>query len=141
MSDDERLRLKKFLLRLHWVLNHPSAGGMATMAYVHGYEYKGPVLDQGEIRTMAGLPVELPKPEYPETEFCVERSPPRHNEYREMGRPVEANIAFRGTAEACHAWIKKERADKRYDVNTTGRMLRTEEECERAFCALYCVEI
>lgn len=105
MTDDERRTLKRFLLHLHFVLNHPAARGQTVMAAVHGMPYTGPMLDRSEIHALAGLPAELPEPEYPESEFCVQRL--AAGEVMRAGEPAEKSIVMRGTAETCRSWIAR----------------------------------
>lgn len=148
--DLERRKLRRFLLRLQWVLNHPAVRGQTMMAAVHGMPYRGPVLDRAEIHEMAGLPEELPDPEYPDAEFCAELIPGRprvpwsvapgmteQRAHTVYDNPVVANVRTRGTSEQVWTWIRAQTDGETYVCNTTGRKLMTDEEAEAKWYARF----
>lgn len=131
MTDPERTWLRRFLLHLHWVLNHSAGQGQAAMAWAHGYRYDGPILKREDMHEKVGLPRELPTPVYPQSEWCVERRVPAGGVVFH-GAPVATNVVFpSGTIEECRAWIARSgdgREGHDYAVNTTGRVLDRDEE-------------
>lgn len=119
MTDELRKALRASLLRTHWVLCHPSVQGQNVMASVHGMTYSGPIWPhQPEIQAalkLAGLPSELPEPEYAKTEAGVFKK--KYQEVQvtatattitehmwEASNPDDA--LFLGTYAQCHQWAK-----------------------------------
>lgn len=136
--------LRDALLRTHWVLCHPSVRGAAVMASVHGMPYTGPVWNQQpeikEAFKLAGLPEELPLPEYSEAEVGVF---PKKYQTVQVGNttvtehswesdPDPDDAVFLGTYSDCYAWLKEnqvtEEKAEEYYVTRTGRVIDNGEE-------------
>lgn len=139
---DMKAALRDSLLRTHWVLCHPSVVGMSTMAVIHGATYSGPVWSQQpEIQKAlkaAGLPEELPLPEYPSDEFGIfpkkfatrEVNSHTYTEHIWEQYPNIEEALHTGTRKECFDYWKEHALDDNVFYTTlTGRVLdRGEEE-------------